>query len=167
MMTPTPEQLASAEWWQMNVLPKYNFWVTYDGKDGAFSYLTEGGDYFDQSGCFYESADRRVSVTLRPAKSEYTEGLPPAGTYCQVLYNEKWHDTFIVGRSSEGSVVYQCDNFTDWMFDVMGQADRFRPIDPKRNIAIEEIRKVISESKDEDVAEALYNAGFRLEDNTH
>jgi len=167
MMTPTPEQLASAEWWQTNVESKYNFWVTYHGKDGAFSYLTEAGDYFDQGGIFYPSNDRDVKAKRRPAKvwHESPKGLPPAGTYCQVLDNEKWHDTFIVGRSSKGSVVYQCDNFTSWVYDGMSKADKFRPFDPKRDNTVKEIRKLISETKNEDVAEALYNAGFRLEDN--
>ena len=91
------------------------------------------------------------------------DGLPPAGTVCEVLYHGKWDKTYILGHSRTGNVVFECDAFCDkWIYDGYSDPEFFRPIQTERELAIDAIRTFSGDKVTKEIAGLMYENGFRL-----
>lgn len=101
------------------------------------------------------------------------QGLPPAGTVCEVKYFDDWNQTTIIGVDSRGLTVFE----SPWAgsqtpYAAIGYAEAFRPIRTPEQIAAEEREKAIDRMAEiahtatgfcvnrADFA-ALYDAGYR------
>ena len=93
------------------------------------------------------------------------DGLPPAGTVCEVLYSGDWHETYIVGSSRDGSAVFECQDFScGFSYNGYSDSEFFRPIQSDRDKWIAAAEAVI-ESHEGCVAYSshlarLYDAGL-------
>ena len=93
------------------------------------------------------------------------DGLPPAGTVCEVLYSGDWHETYIVGSSRYGSAVFECEDFSyGFAYNGYSDSEFFRPIQSDRDKWIAAAEAVI-ESHEGCVAYSshlarLYDAGL-------
>ena len=91
------------------------------------------------------------------------DGLPPAGTVCEVFYYGLWRETYIVGHSRTGTVVFECDAFCDkWIYDGYSDPEFFRPIQTERELAIDAIRRFSVDKVTKEIAGLMYDNGFRL-----
>lgn len=61
--------------------------------------------------------------------------LPPVGTECEVLHNEKWHKTYIIGHDREGYAVFDCSGFgVNYTYNGYDSPPLFRPIQTTKKI---------------------------------
>ena len=104
-------------------------------------------------------AERQLGAVWRGPE----DGLPPAGTVCEVLYHGEWDKTYIVGQSRTGTVVFECDAFCDkWIYDGYSDPEFFRPIQKERELAIDAIRTFSGDKVTKEIAGLMYDNGFRL-----
>ena len=90
------------------------------------------------------------------------DGLPPAGTVCEVFYG-LWRETYIVGISRDGSAVFECEDFScGFAYDGYSDPEFFRPIQKERELAIDAIRTFSGDKVTKEIAGLMYDNGFRL-----
>ena len=110
--------------------------------------------------------------------NEPAEWTPEVGQSCQVLWYNNWHETFIVGKDSDGDLVYEISNFSEiGSFETADSTTQFRPIPPEnkvdpvsdeecpyfriRNLG-DQLHNILCELQDEPIVDELENIVHEL-----
>lgn len=102
-------------------------------------------------------------IPRKAVKAWNGEGLPPVGTVCEVQKDAgfDWTKTKVLAHHL-GFAVHSWSQDGDDMEVAAAPSGDFRPIRTAEQIAIDEMRQIISSKVgDEDAAKALYLAGYR------
>lgn len=185
-MKPTIEQLNDSKWWNENAPA----WAdTYGLVGGGYPVFANAKDYthilgrqrgkvfaFGGPGDFW-SRESLKSVIKRPTAKQWNgpqDGLPPVGTKCLYsLYLDKWEEV---------EIIYHFDNtaarVAAFLYKSCGGvnvsqaiAEHFKPLisqaEKEREDACDKMYAIMTSCKRagnrSDMAEALYDAGYRLE----
>jgi len=101
-----------------------------------------------------------------PDNSWDGEGMPPAGTLCEVFYRGDWYKTYIIGTAQNGATVYCSKNIhNDQIYDGHQNPECFRPIRTEREKFTTKVREIFGKVESQvisDLANALYDANARF-----
>lgn len=146
----------------------------YTKKDGKYHPVTK------QAGIHYyvNLFDHMYDSLIPLPEPKPTPWTPEIGQSCQVLWYNNWHETFIVGKDSDGDFVYEITNFSEIVsFAIADSTTQFRPIptenevDPVsdeecpyfriRNLG-DQLHNILCELQDEPIADQLENVVHEL-----
>ena len=114
-----------------------------------------------------------LKIVKRPQPTPWSgEGLPPAGTVCEVKHDGRWYETTIIGVDPDDkSLVFKTHSDYETPYDGYTSAGQFRPIRTPKQIAADEREAAIDEMMSHSSLRArdgarqvfgeLYDAGYR------
>lgn len=151
--------------------------------NNAFYYIKENHGYtlVNEYGIQYHAQlDESAFTSLIPLPvPEPTPWTPEVGHSCQVLWYNDWHDTFIVGKDSDGDFVYETSDFSEiGSFEIADNTTEFRPIPSENEVDLvvddeecpyykvrglgDQLHNIVCELQDEPIADELENIVHKL-----